>query len=364
VASPRGRKGADGLVWWTVRYRDPGLPRGRRDRTLSLGPVPEAVAQAEAERVTCEIERRRPSPAKVPATRALDRFLGYWRDVLRRSPKTVRFYDQLLRPCFLYLSARGPMSRWRAAWLEDYIRERREWSAVRVRALVVALRTFGKYARRNRVAFAQIAEDFAYPTVERTERAAYSREDVRAILSTAKETGHYLYPAIALAFWAGLDLGDVRRVTRRAIEKGAVEQRRGKTGRRVLVPLSRPLREALRGLGPGSLDEPALMCPRANPCQPYPRCRHLPVSDSSTYKAWSRLCRRAGVDPTGGFKRLRHTFRTLLGAARVDTATARDLMRGRAPSPGARPQPTYSPSGEGAGAMPGAGGRSTFVPSV
>ena len=95
-----------------------------------------------------------------------------------------------------------------------------------------------------------------------------------------------------------------------------ITRARHKTGTRLRLPISEPLREVLQR----HRERVGRVC------------RGLPASDSSLYKALHRLCDRAGV-PRGGWHQLRHTAATLLAAAGTDVATIGRILGHRPGSP-------------------------------
>lgn len=114
-------------------------------------------------------------------------------------------------PCFAALAARGPLRSWQPRWVVEYVAGHPGWSPRTVQMLLVALRTFAKWARRRGYDCPDLARDVEGPRVTKAQRAAYSVGELRAVLDVA--AAHPYAPAVYLAALAGLSLGDLRRLT-------------------------------------------------------------------------------------------------------------------------------------------------------
>lgn len=322
VRTHLGAPGKDGkrrvYRYLTWRGRD-----GKR-KTSKLGPVSAAVAKRAAERKTEEVGDRPPPREAVAPLKALRQFLKAWEEQRARSKSTVRFYRYLLTPLVRFMAARGPMRSWTLRGYEAYVATKEGYGARSVQMLTNAARLFSKWARRHGYACADFARDFEGPRVERPRREAYTAEEAARLLAGAR--GHVLERSIALALLAGQSWGDLYAFDRdrskiaAALRSGWITGPRSKIRQKdQLVPVGKMLREVLTRT---QEDE-----------------RTLPREDSS-YRPWKRLCERTKVgeekgkpvylSPSGGFKRLRHTFSTLLDAAGVDHTT-RSVLMGHAP---------------------------------
>ncbi len=174
-----------------------------------------------------------------------------------------------------------------------------------MRNAVGVYRRFVSWCDQVGIACADFVAGFKPPRARPSEeREALSPEQCRKLLDASRD--HPLEVPVALALFAGLSRGDLRTITWAEVDlkAGMITRPRHKTGTRLRLPMSEPLRKVLqrhrRRAGP--------VCPR------------LPKSDSSLGKALHRLCDKAGV-PRGGWHRLRHSAATLLAAAGVDVAT-------------------------------------------
>lgn len=148
-------------------------------------------------------------------------------------------------------------------------------------------------------------------------REAFTEEEERRVLASAKKVGHGWWLASVLSRWTGLRYGDVAR-----LEWGAVDLRSGtlrlvphKTKRHrvsVVIPISGPLMRALSAVKVREgfvLPEHALA---------YPKPMDVP---------FSAVLADAGLGEGGSFTfhSWRHTFRTRLAEAGVSDETARRM---------------------------------------
>lgn len=292
VAWAAGKDTPEGRAWRVV-HRVKGRPR----TALWLGVVPESVARAAAKAQSAR-DGTRARPEAIAPLAALGRFLREWREVRQRSSETVDDYDTTLRPLLAFCASRGPMRAWGLEDFTAYVRSRPDLGPRSIEKRAVFARTFARWARRSGYALGTFADGFVGPRVVRGARAAYSAPEARALLEAS--LGTRLELAVHLALYAGLSHGDIVRFDPSAVREGWYARPRSKTGVPVLVPVA------------GALAASIARSPTPD----------LP----SDGKPWGALCDRAGVEPRGGLKRLRHTFATLLDAAGVDSATRRDLM--------------------------------------
>jgi integrase len=294
-----------GVTYWYLRGdagRDPRTGKRRQTFTLVGTSHAQAVALLQAERA------RSAPPERVPAEKALDRFLDHWRTVRRVEPVTVEFYDETLRPLFRWLAARGPMEAWEPAWFDEYVASHPEWSPNTIRKRATAMRTFAKWARRARVPCPDIAQDFSGPRATPPTKEAYDLGELRRLLEEAETPGRAIGPAVLFAAWAGLSAGDLERLRPEHVRGGWLTKPRSKTRTALRIPLAGPLRRLVKRL----------------------RAEDWPLLPASGTARWRSICRAAGVPSKGGLKRLRHTYSTCLDVCRVDAATHAALM-GHAP---------------------------------
>jgi len=200
--------------------------------------------------------------------------------------------------------------------LEDLLHDR-AWSSSRVRQALGVYRRFIGWCAAVGYACGDFVGDFKPPRARPAEhREALSAEQCRRLLDAAR--GHYLEVPVALALFAGLSRADLRALTWKEIDLdvGLIARPRHKTGTRLRLPISAPLKEILER----HLQRSGLVC------------RRLPESDSSLYKSLHRLMDRAEV-PRSGWHQLRHTAATLLASAGTDVATIGRILGHRPGSP-------------------------------
>lgn len=215
-------------VVWRERVRgEDGRLRWRR-RSKPVGEIPREAAAALAVEHGVVALGLAPRPTHVGPSAALTAFLAEWRDVRRRKAETVDYYRGLLEPCFAALAARGPLRSWQPRWVVEYVAGHPGWSPRTVQMLLVALRTFAKWARRRGYDCPDLARDVEGPRVTKAQRAAYSVGELRAVLEVA--AAHPYAPAVYLAALAGLSLGDLRRLTWGEVDlRGTMKPTMGRT---------------------------------------------------------------------------------------------------------------------------------------
>lgn len=317
VAYARRYRASDGTDHWYLSWRERGKIRTQR---LPAG-THETTARATARAMSAAHGTARRPEAIAPLA-ALGRFLEHVEKVKRRSPDTVRFYREALTPLFRHMAETGPMRAWSLRSFEAFVALHPKWSARTIQARAVAARTFAKWARVHGYMVGDFARDFQGPRVSPPRKEAYDAEELRRIL--AASIGHTLEIPVHLAFWVGHSHGDIARLTWEAIDlkAGWIEERRSKTKRDQPLPISPDLKAVLSRHKKRS----GLVCPDFD-------------RGAATWP-WRQLCRRARVDPTGGLKKLRHTYATMLDATReVDNATHAALM---AHAPGSAMPRRYS----------------------
>lgn len=335
MAWPRSHTARDGTVTWHLTIRNPRFGEPGQKRYLpnrSLGAVTRERALAEAALARQVDEGRPPKITRLGPLDALDRFILHGETVRRWRPGMERYYRWLLSPLLVWLTERADSRLWHAGLLLDYLammarphpiardrdgnvtRTGRGWSAATQAKLIKAVRALCAWARLARVEMPEFAREIAIPAWTPVEKKPYADGELAAI---RREAGRWplrwLRLAIALASDAGLSLGDLRTIPWTSIDFDdwmIRHDRREKTRRCIEVPkLTIPLTPYLRAV---------LLAERATHG---PICSEMPESDSAVSQAWHRLCRRAGVDATGGLKRLRHTWITNLGLRKTDPET-------------------------------------------
>ncbi len=288
-----------GLQTWSIEWREGGRTGKVRHRVL--GPVTEQDAQYELAAMNAGRRTRREKRVVAPA-RAVEDYLRHLKASGRREGTVAHDRDKL-KPL---LDAWGhrPLSEWARSHLEALLADR-GWATTRVRNAVGVYRRFVSWCDQVGISCGDFVAGYKPPRLRPPdEPEALAAEQARQLLDAAHD--HALEVPVALALLAGLSRGDLRALTWKEVDldAGLITRPRHKTGRRLRLPISPPLRDVLerhrRRAGP--------VCPR------------LPKSDSSLSKSLHRLCDRAGI-PRGGWHRLRHTAATLLAAAGTDVAT-------------------------------------------
>lgn len=288
---------------WHVRWRD---AEGRR-HSRSLGAVSDAAAEAERVRIEVVEERRAPRLADLPPAEAVERWLLSL-SVQRRSQETVDFCRRRLAPLAEAWAA-VPLRAWSRPMLEAYLAGKPSWGPRTVQMLVRAVGTFRRWCLASGVACGDVVGGLRAPTVRRSERLAWTAEELRRILAAA--AGDPLSVPVHLAMLAGLSYGDLRALTWAEVDLagGWIVRPRSKTGAPLRLPIEGRLRAVLE----------------AEPRLPGPVCRSWPPSRRGAYDALYRLLDAAEVE-RGGWHRLRHSYATLLGASGVDAATVARLL--------------------------------------
>ena len=290
-----------GVTTWAIEWREGGREGVVRSR--SLGPVTEKEAefQLAAERAG-RGGLRRGAPAVTTPKKAADAFLKHLK-VSGRRQGTVDHAEDKFQPLLAEWTDR-PMAKWSRAMLESLLAER-GWGTSRVRGALGVYRRFIAWCAAVGYACGDFVGDFKPPRARPLEhREALSAEQCRRLLDASR--GHYLEVPVALALFAGLSRADLRAITWKEVDldAGLIARPRHKTGTRLRLPISAPLKDVL--------ERQRQRTGRV--------CRGIPDDDSSLYHALHRLMDRAGV-PHSGWHQLRHTAATLLAAAGTDVAT-------------------------------------------
>jgi len=299
---------SSGLTTYAIEWRE-----GAKVRARQLGPVTEREAQYELAAMKAGKRTRRAATA-VDAKRAVREYLKHLR-VSGRRQGTIDHDQDKLKPLLDEWGDR-PMAGWSRAMLETLLDDR-AWAPTRVRQALGVYRRFIAWCRAVGYVCGDFVGEFKPPPARPLEhREAYSAEQSGRLLETAR--GHYLEAPVGLALLVGLARADLRTLTWKEVdfETGMIRRPRHKTGTRLRLPISEPLREILERHRERS----------------GPVCRGLPKSDSSLYKALHRLQDRAEV-PRSGWHQLRHTAATLLAAEGADVATIGRMLGHRPGSP-------------------------------
>lgn len=290
---------SSGITTWAIEWREGG--RGGTVRARQLGAVTEQEARYELAALDAGKTTRR-EQRTVDPQKAVDEYLRHLKASGRR-PGTIEHDGDKLQP-LVDTWTETPLARWSRTMLEGFLCDR-EWAPVRVRNALGVYRRFIAWCHAVGYVCGDFIAGFRPPRARPPEETgALTAEQARSLLDAAR--GHYLEVPVALGIYSGLSRADLRTITWKEVdlEAGLICRPRHKTGTRLRLPMSAPLREILKR----QRFKRGLVCPR------------LPGSESSLYKALHRLCGRAGVAP-GGWHRLRHTAATLLAAAGTDVAT-------------------------------------------
>lgn len=289
---------------WTVEWRECG-----RIRSEVVG-----VERAAAEAVLREREAQERSAScatsAAPDGRALvERFLSAMQ-LAGLTADTLDYYGRRLR-AWVAAFPQVPPARWTRAMLEQHLSAHPSWGQ-RARSIAVkSLRRLAGWAQEAGMVVSDPTKGLRLPRARPKPRTALAPAQVDALLAAAD--GHRYAPAIALATYAGLSLGDLRTLTWAEVdlEGGWLVRPAGrrKTGQPLRVPLLPRLAEILRAHRP--LRPAGLLV-----CAGLPR-----KSVRSSYRTLQRLFERAGIPYARGdaWHLLRHSFGTLLMRAGVPT---------------------------------------------
>lgn len=289
-----------GATTWAIEWREGG--RAGVVRSRSLGPVTEKEAQFQLAAEQAGKGSRRSTPVVTTPKKAVEAFLKHLK-VSGRRDGTIEHAADKMQPLLAEWSDRA-MANWSRVMLEGLLAER-GWGTSRVRGALGVYRRFIAWCVAVGYACGDFVGDFKPPRARPLEhREALSAEQCRRLLDAAR--GHYLEVPVALALFAGLSRADLRAITWREVDldAGLIARPRHKTGTRLRLPISAPLKDVL--------ERHRQRVGRV--------CRRLPDDDSSLYHALHRLMDRADV-PHSGWHQLRHTAATLLAAAGTDVAT-------------------------------------------
>ncbi len=296
----------DGVRFAHVQWRD---RKGRR-HSEGLGPVTEDVAEAVARDYEQTREGKTAKGEKTAAGKALAGFLEH-REFLRRSDRTVAYYEEKLAHLFDWLAPK-PMERWVRGDFQRYVAAQ-TWSPRRVRMATGAFRAFYRWATSVKdppLRVLDVTAGFMAPDPETVEPTPYTPKQAARLLDVVRDHP-YLRRPVALGLHAAFDLGSIRALTWEEIDartaKWVITGERVKTGAKREIPVTVALRKYLE--------------PRATSGIV---CRDLPKSDSSLLKVLHRAMRKAEIEEAG-WHRLRHSCLSLLGALKVDVATIRAI---------------------------------------
>jgi len=301
-----------GVTTWAIEWREGGREGVVRSR--SLGAVTEKEAEFQLAATQAGKSPRRATPQVTTPAKAVDGYLKHLRISGRRQGTLDHDADKM-QPILAEWADR-PMANWSRAMLETLLGER-GWGTSRVRGALGVYRRFIAWCQAVGFACGDFVGDFKPPRARPLEhREALSPEQCRRLLDAAH--GHYLEVPVALALFVGLSRADLRGLTWKEVdlEAGLIARPRHKTGTRLRLPISAPLREVL--------ERQRHRTGRV--------CQRLPDNDSSLYHALHRLMDRAEV-PRSGWHQLRHTAATLLAAAGTDVATIGRILGHRPGSP-------------------------------
>ena len=248
---------SSGLTTWAIEWRE-----GTKVRHRVLGPVTEQEAQYELAAMNAG-KRTRQAKRTVDPARAVEDYLRHLKAAGRRQG-TVDHDRDKLKPLVDEWGHR-PLADWSRPHLEALLTER-AWAPTRVRNALGVYRRFIAWCGQVGIVCGDFVAGFKPPRARPSEeREALSAEQCRKLLDAAR--GHHLEVPVALALLSGLSRADLRAITWKEVdlEAGLICRPRHKTGTRLRLPMSEPLREVLqrhrRRSGP--------VCPR------------LPTSDSS-----------------------------------------------------------------------------------
>jgi integrase len=232
-------------------------------------------------------------------------------------PDSVASYRQRLG-WWLDRCGSVPPSRWTRGLLERTLAEQTTWGPRSKALLVAALRRMRRWAQRAGVFLPDLTAGVELPPYRPAPRVPLTAAEVDRLMAAA--TGHAYAPAVALAAYAGLSLGDLRTLTWGEVdlEAGWIVRRTGrqKTGVPLRVPILPALGTALRSIRPLHPAPDAVVCSR------------LPRTRRSLYRTLQRLYAQAGIErPKGSaWHLLRHSFGTLLMRAGVPSAVIGRLL--------------------------------------
>lgn len=303
------RRARTGTTVFEVRWREGGQQRRQvvgSDRRMAEARLAEVARR--------ELEARRASEVAGDGADLVERFLAALRMAGRREG-TIDYYERRLQ---LWLAEHPgvPVHRWSRAMFEAHLARHADWSPRTRRIALAALRRLARWARRAGVFVPEVTEGVELPTGRTAPRRPLQPVEVDAVLAAAD--GHHYAPAVALAAYAGLSLGDLRTLTWGEVDLDAGwivrAEGRQKTGRPLRVPILPQLATVLSSHRPLRPQPSALVCAR------------LPARAQNTGETLRRLYLRAGLPDASGWHLLRHSFGTLLMRAGVPTAVIGRLL--------------------------------------
>lgn len=255
---------------------------------------------------------RPPAPVALATGPLLDGFLDHLR-AKGDAPDTVAYYREKIDHVFKGL---GPsVLAWDRFQFEAYLARQAKWSARRKGMAINAAKFFLVWAREMGLAVPDFVGGLKPPRRQRIavqDERALSLKEAKALLKAAKK--HRLEVPINLALLAGLSIGDIRRLTWAQIDakKGVIHGRRKKTKVALWVPIPAPLKRLLKRPEKAKADD--LVCAK------------LWKSKGSVGRDLAEVYKAAGLE-RAGWKRLRHTYATLLSQeAHADVATVGSLI--------------------------------------
>jgi integrase/recombinase XerD len=192
------------------------------------------------------------------------------------------------------------------------------------------LLAFGAFLNERGIPVPDLAASIRLPRPERPPPRYLDDEELRAVLAAARESG--VWPAVSLAIWTGLRLGELRRLAWADVDadRRTLLVRRGKGGRFRVVPLNVRAMEALAEQRriTGRL---AHVFPTRRTWRGGWRWRDGPRAESSWRRDLEAVCRsvpkfRQAVGTGRGWHLLRHTFASRAAQAGVSLYKLADWL--------------------------------------
>jgi len=273
-------------------------------------------------------------------------FLQFWMDTqvkTSRAPKTVRFYEQMIRLYIVPAIGHMPLSKVTAQHVQGLLNAKaKDLSAQTILSIRATLRAAFNVAIRWNLLRENPAARTVIAKVERQDPVFLTTEEAKALLE--KSSGHYTSRLLEFALLTGVRIGEATGVTWEDVDF----QRETVHVRFQLQRVEKKL--ILRGLKSQSSRRVLALSPRAVECLKAQRADQLlwkadraaepdhgmnlcftdtegkPLDPKTVDKHLRRFAAEAEIKKTVSFHKLRHTVATHLASSGVPLSVVKDQL--------------------------------------